>query len=438
MRKLSFKQLTFFVCMVLLAAGFTVTAQQEQVSLCHMIGSYDFGFDSGPIPYGTEISVGQNAVASHEQHGDRLTYALRTMSSTGQTVCISDRDADGVGDDEDRFPDDPTRQVDTDRDGLADDEDDCPTVAGSRSNGGCPYDVDGDGIEDSDDACPTEPGPVENQGCPAEDSDGDGVADHEDECPNVAGSAENAGCPAEDSDRDGLVGEQDNCPTEWGLAEDNGCPADNDGDGVANASDFCPETPDLSPYVNAETYVDSNGCIYIEGENLSHANWGDLSSRNMQGADFISTNMQEIYAPNMNFVASYWNNVIARGADFSNSDLSGGTRFENTDLTDANFSGSNLFGAVIDGTNSAINANFTNATLSRSQLDNLNLSGANLTGASLAQADLWGANLTGANLTNANLQGADLTGANLTDVIWSNTTCPDGTLSDNNGGFCNP
>ena len=41
------------------------------------------------------------------------------------------------------------------------------------------------------------------------------------------------------------------------------------------------------------------------------------------------------------------------------------------------------------------------------------------------------ANLTGADLTNA-----DLTGADLNWVIWDDTTCPDGTNSDNNGNTC--
>ena len=51
-------------------------------------------------------------------------------------------------------------------------------------------------------------------------------------------------------------------------------------------------------------------------------------------------------------------------------------------------------------------------------------------------ANLTGANLKGANLTGANLTRATLTGANLSGVTWSNTTCPDGTNSNNNGGTC--
>lgn len=50
--------------------------------------------------------------------------------------------------------------------------------------------------------------------------------------------------------------------------------------------------------------------------------------------------------------------------------------------------------------------------------------------------DLNGADLTGANLTGADLKGATLEGAILRNVIWGKTTCPDGTISDSNGGTC--
>lgn len=41
-----------------------------------------------------------------------------------------------------------------------------------------------------------------------------------------------------------------------------------------------------------------------------------------------------------------------------------------------------------------------------------------------------------ANLANANLSGDNFTGANLTGVTWSDTLCPDGTNSDNDGDTC--
>jgi uncharacterized protein YjbI with pentapeptide repeats len=54
----------------------------------------------------------------------------------------------------------------------------------------------------------------------------------------------------------------------------------------------------------------------------------------------------------------------------------------------------------------------------------------------LTDADLQGVNLNGADLSGANLMGASLEGANTNKVVWSNTTCPDGTNSNTDGGTC--
>jgi uncharacterized protein YjbI with pentapeptide repeats len=43
---------------------------------------------------------------------------------------------------------------------------------------------------------------------------------------------------------------------------------------------------------------------------------------------------------------------------------------------------------------------------------------------------LRGANLSGANLTDAYMYQVNLTDANLTGMTWSNTTCPDGTVTN--------
>jgi hypothetical protein len=65
----------------------------------------------------------------------------------------------------------------------------------------------------------------------------------------------------------------------------------------------------------------------------------------------------------------------------------------------------------------------------------------NLEGAKLVDADLRDADLMNAKLDHADLTGADLTGANLdkastVDVVWKNTTCPDGKNSDAVGNTC--
>jgi Pentapeptide repeats (8 copies) len=58
----------------------------------------------------------------------------------------------------------------------------------------------------------------------------------------------------------------------------------------------------------------------------------------------------------------------------------------------------------------------------------------NLTGADLSGASLKGVDFTGANFSGANLRGAVLTHAIIDKVTWKNTTCPDGTNSDDTAG----
>ncbi|MCJ7555387.1 MAG: pentapeptide repeat-containing protein [Gammaproteobacteria bacterium] len=68
--------------------------------------------------------------------------------------------------------------------------------------------------------------------------------------------------------------------------------------------------------------------------------------------------------------------------------------------------------------------------LSGADLMNSNLIGINLRGTNMTNAILYGANLDGADFTGADLSGAGMEGANVPNVIWSNTTCQDGSNSD--------
>jgi Bacterial Ig-like domain (group 3)/Pentapeptide repeats (8 copies)/IPT/TIG domain len=107
-------------------------------------------------------------------------------------------------------------------------------------------------------------------------------------------------------------------------------------------------------------------------------------------------------------------------------------------LAGCNLHGLNLSGAKLAGANltnaNLSGANLTGANLGGANLTNANLSGANLTGANLGGANLTNANLSRANLTGADLAGAIVTGANFSSVTWSNTTCPNGTTSNNCAG----
>ena len=80
-------------------------------------------------------------------------------------------------------------------------------------------------------------------------------------------------------------------------------------------------------------------------------------------------------------------------------------------------------------------AHLWSARLTRADLKGTTLTDAQLKYANLSGADITGVDLTGAFLKFANLSGADLTGAiltdaNLTRVTWSNTTCPNGSVTN--------
>jgi uncharacterized protein YjbI with pentapeptide repeats len=106
---------------------------------------------------------------------------------------------------------------------------------------------------------------------------------------------------------------------------------------------------------------------------------------------------------------------------------SGGTRFNNADLTDANFteaqlSGSDLRGAKLTRTNWH-HANLDRANLDRTYLENPQirqlLTSGNGSSQILDRLDLRGVNLESANLSDASLIGTDLTDANLQNADLS-------------------
>lgn len=85
--------------------------------------------------------------------------------------------------------------------------------------------------------------------CP--DNDGDGVPNIVDKCPDEAGTIDGYGCP--DSDGDGIMDVDDPCPNTPGFM--GGCP-DSDGDGISDRMDECPTQPGTS---------ENRGCPSITG-----------------------------------------------------------------------------------------------------------------------------------------------------------------------------
>jgi OmpA-OmpF porin, OOP family len=125
-----------------------------------------------------------------------------------------------------------------------------------------PSDRDNDGIIDNDDACPDVPGvrteDPKTNGCPPPppDRDKDGILDAEDACPETPGvktdDPKTNGCPPPppDRDKDGVTDAEDACPDTPGVKTDdpktNGCPPpppDRDKDGIPDPEDACPDTP---------------------------------------------------------------------------------------------------------------------------------------------------------------------------------------------------
>jgi len=134
--------------------------------------------------------------------------------------------------------------------------------------------------------------------------------------------------------------------------------------------------------------------------------------------------------------------VDLTGADLTNAGLDA-TDVSGTNFTDADLQG--VSSAELSGTPSALPPDYTviggyllgpDVTLDGEELGGDNLSGVDLSGATLDRSVFTDANLTDANLTDADLIFATMTGATLTGVSWSNTICPDGTNSDNDGDTC--
>ncbi|MCK4455010.1 MAG: thrombospondin type 3 repeat-containing protein [Thermoplasmata archaeon] len=137
-----------------------------------------------------------------------------------------DDDNDGIPDEQDDFPWDPTEWRDTDGDGIGDNAD---------------GDDDGDGVPDIEDEFPLNPGEWK-------DSDGDGIGDNLDP----------------DDDNDGVADYRDDFPwdpAEWRDTDGDGvgdnADDDDDGDGIPDASDPNP----LVPNVGAELDLGNLGAL---------------------------------------------------------------------------------------------------------------------------------------------------------------------------------
>jgi uncharacterized protein YjbI with pentapeptide repeats len=215
----------------------------------------------------------------------------------------------------------------------------------------------------------------------------------------------------------------------------------------------CTDPPNLVPFadlVNCDlSGMDMEG-INIWSADLSGANISDanLSDALLEGVDFTGanaigaifdeadlfttiivnatfdnaslrdTNMEDAYAIGGSFI-----NADLRGADLYFAD------FRNANVSGANFSGNffhsfDLPGAIVQ------NANFSGASMTFMNMRDTDLSGADLSGTSLGHVSFHNADFSDATLLGAERSN----GVHFDNVIWSNTTCADGSNSDDDDG----
>jgi hypothetical protein len=171
----------------------------------------------------------------------------------------------------------------------------------------------------------------------------------------------------------------------------------------------------------------STSSLAVGAHSITASYGGDgsfLTSTSAALTQYINTNLSSY--PKLPSGAYNLSNANLSGGYFVGMSLAGAS-LTGANLTNAVFTGANLTGANLSNSNFMGSSNFTNANLSGANLSNSNLKGANFSGV----------NLNGVNFTGSNLTGATgLKTATLTSVVWSMTTCPDGTSSSSDGGTC--
>jgi len=190
----------------------------------------------------------------------------------------------------------------------------------------------------------------------------------------------------------------------------------------------CTDPPNLVPFADLRN-CDLSG-RQMEGVDLSNA---DLSGANLDNASLFSSNLVAATFDNASLLNTNLEDGYAPGASFINADLRG------ANLYFAFFRGGNLSGANLSN-NGLSSVDFEssilqNAVFTGSDLFGVDMRNSDLRGADLSFTTLWYVSMSNADLRNANLLGAKRkVGTSVDGVIWGNTTCADGSNSDDDDG----
>jgi uncharacterized protein YjbI with pentapeptide repeats len=181
----------------------------------------------------------------------------------------------------------------------------------------------------------------------------------------------------------------------------------------------------LMPTSGTNEFANVTGFIHLTGTAQTQGGANDTFSGSLGGALARCDTLAGCNLSGLNFSNANFAGADLQGANLSEADLTGANLFE-ANLTGANLSKANTFQTFLNLAN-----------LSDANLSGVNLTAANgLFGTNLTGANLTGATLQGHSLVDVNLTGANLKGADIDNVTWGNTTCPDGTNSNNDGGTC--
>ena len=226
-------------------------------------GQYKFAYPEDPYDEGVDVPadfcaisyeysyeiiefVWNNTVTDLDDLGECISLnageVVPSFSITYAQEANNDYDNDGVNNEDDAFPYDPSETMDSDGDGWGDNADAFPNDADEW------IDTDGDGIGDNADTDYDGDGVDDSM----EDSDGDGVNDDQDDFPNDANETT-------DSDGDGVGDNSDVFPNDSNES------SDLDGDGIGDNSDDdadgdgTPNDVDAFPLTDSSNDADNDG-----------------------------------------------------------------------------------------------------------------------------------------------------------------------------------